>query len=128
MKMYVAGEWVDSPETTAVVSPYTGEVIDRVPSATPEQVERTLQAAERAAVVMARLSGHERSRILHRAAELVDANLDDLSRTITLELGKPISESRVEVARMPDLLRLSAFEGSQIRGETLPLDAQAGAT
>src|SRR6185295_5858674 len=63
----------------------------------------------------------------HRTAQLVEANLDDLARTITLEQGKPISESRAEVGRMPDLLRLCAYEGTQIRGESLPLDAQAGA-
>ena len=108
-------------------SPYSGEEVDTVPSAAPEQVEEALVAAVEGAAVMGRLSACERNRILSRAADLVAANADELARTISLEEGKPLSESRGEVSRMPDLLRLCAFEGTQARGETLPLDAQDGA-
>jgi glyceraldehyde-3-phosphate dehydrogenase (NADP+) len=90
-------------------------------------MEQTLAAAENGATAMAKLSGYERNQILQRGADLVAANLEDLARTISLEEGKPISESRGEVGRMPDLLRLCGFEGSQLRGESLPLDAQSGA-
>lgn len=127
MKMYLNGAWVESPVMSRVVSPYFRETIDSVPEATPEQVEEALRAAERAAVKMAQLIGYERSQILHRAAELLAARSEDLAKTISLEEGKPLSESRAEVGRMPELLRLCAFEGTQLRGETLPLDAQAGA-
>lgn len=125
MKMYLNGAWVDSPVMSPVVSPYFREPVDSVPEATPTQVEDALAAAERAAVVMAQLTAYERTQILNRAADLVAARLEDLAKTISLEEGKPLSESRGEVGRMPDLLRLCAFEGSQLRGETLPLDAQS---
>jgi len=95
-----------------------------VPEATSEQVDQALAAAERAAATMGQLTGYERSQILNRAADLLATRLEDFARTISLEEGKPLSESRGEVGRMPDLLRLCAFEGSQLRGETLPLDAQ----
>ena len=124
MKMYVNGRWVDSPVMSSVVSPYFRETIDTVPEATPEQVEQALAAADAAASSMAQLTGYERSQILNRAADLVAARVEDLAKTISLEEGKPLSESRTEAGRMPDLLRLCAFEGSQLRGETLPLDAQ----
>ena len=75
---------------------------------------------------MAKLTGYERSQIINRAAEIFAQRVDDLARTVSLEEGKPLSESRVEASRMPDLLRLCAFEGTQVRGETLPLDAQVG--
>ena len=45
-KMFINGEWVDSPKSIDVLAPYTGELIDTVPSATPEQVEAALAAAE----------------------------------------------------------------------------------
>ena len=109
MKMYLKDEWVDSPKMVPVVAPYSGEVIDEAPEAEPAQIEA------------------ERLSILNRAADLVEENLEDLAITVSLEEGKPISEAVGEVSRTPDLLRLSAFEGTQIRGETLPLDAQAGA-
>lgn len=127
MKMFLAGQWADSPVTSQIVSPYSGEPVDTVPSATPEQVEQALAAAEYGAAAMGQLTAYERYQILLRAADLLAANVEDFARTISLEEGKPLSESRGEVSRMPDLLRLCAFEGSQLRGETLPIDAQTGA-
>ena len=127
MKMHINGQWVESPHMVPVVSPYSRDVIDTVPAATPNQVEQALASAGNGAAAMARLTAYERSQILDRAADLVAANTEDLVRTISLEEGKPLSESRIEVGRMPDLLRLCAFEGAQIRGETLPIDAHPGA-
>jgi glyceraldehyde-3-phosphate dehydrogenase (NADP+) len=126
MKMFVNNEWVESADAMPVVSPYFREVIDTVPAATPELIETTLAAAVAGAAAMSRLSGYDRSQILHRAADLMAANVEDLARTISLEEGKPLGESRTEASRMPDLLRLCAFEGAHQRGETLPLDAHVG--
>ena len=127
MKMYVAGEWRDSKSTIPVIAPYSKEVVDNIPQAAPEQIEQALAAAQRGARAMAKLTAYERSRILSRAADLLEKNVEDIARTISLEEGKPISEARGEAARTPDLFRLCGFEGSQLRGETLPLDSQAGA-
>jgi glyceraldehyde-3-phosphate dehydrogenase (NADP+) len=125
--MYISGQWVDSPTMTPIVSPYSGEIVDSVPAATPEQIEQALRAAVKAADAMAKLAAYERYAILMRGAELVAQNVEELARTVSLEMGKPLSESRGEAGRIPELLRLSAFEGSQLRGETLPVEAQAGA-
>ncbi len=127
MQMYVNGRWVDSPAVSKVISPYSGEVVDTVPEATPGQVEEALAAAVKGAAAMAALTAYERCGILQRAADLLAARAEEIARTISQEEGKPLNESRGEVSRMPDLLRLSAFEGTQIRGETLPLDAHVGA-
>ncbi len=127
MKMYINGGWVGSPAFSTIFSPYSGVALDTVPAATAEQVEQALAAAELAAVVMANLTAYERYSILMRAADLVAQNVEDLARTVSLEMGKPLTEARGEAGRVPDLLRLSAFEGSQLRGETLPAEAQAGA-
>jgi acyl-CoA reductase-like NAD-dependent aldehyde dehydrogenase len=127
MKMYIDRQWVDSKETVPVIAPYSQQLIDTVPSASPEQIERTLEAAARGAVAMARLTSYERSKILLVAADKLAGLVEDIARTISMEVGKPIAEARGEVSRTPDLLRLCAFEGSQARGESLPLDAQSGA-
>jgi len=126
MKMYINREWVNSSKASEVLSPYSGEVVDTVPDATPEQVEQCLVAAERGAAQMAKLTAYERYQILMKAADIISGRVEDFARTVSLEEGKPLSESRGEASRMPDLLRLSAFEGSQLRGETLPVDAQGG--
>src|SRR5258707_10670016 len=118
--MYVGGRWTDSPTVTSVIAPYSGETVDTVPVATPEQVELALATAEAGAAAMAKLTAYERCQIMLRAADLFAANLEDLARTITLEEGKPLSEARGECVRMTDFVRLCGFEGSQMRADTLP--------
>ncbi len=125
MEMYLDGKWVSSPKLTDVVSPYSREVIDTIPDATPQQIEATLAAAVKAAAAMAKLTAYERSQILLRAADILATKVEDMARTISMEEGKPLFESRGEAGRTPDIFRLCAFEGAQLRGETLPLDAQA---
>ena len=125
--MYIGGNWVDSKSQISVMAPYSGDVIDTVPEATPEQVEQTIAAAEKGAAVMAKLPAHDRSEILNRTADLFQQRVEDFAKIVSREVGKPLTEARGEAGRMPALLRLAAFEGSQLRGETLPVDAQAGA-
>jgi acyl-CoA reductase-like NAD-dependent aldehyde dehydrogenase len=126
MEMFIDGRWVESAQTTPVISPYSGQVVDTVPDATSEQAGQSLAAAERGAKVMANLTAYERYQILMRAADIFANKIEDFARTVTSEQGKPLAESRGEAGRVPDLLRLCAFEGSQMRGETLPVDAQSG--
>jgi glyceraldehyde-3-phosphate dehydrogenase (NADP+) len=121
--MYVAGEWVDGDGETMITSPWSGDVVDTVPKATSAQAELALAGAVAGAQAMAKLTAHERASALNRAADLLAERIDEFARTLSLEEGKPLTESRGEVGRCPDLIRLSAFEGSQLRGEVLPLDA-----
>ena len=127
MDMYVGGRWQGSSEWLDVVAPYSGDVIDRVPVATPDQVEEALATAVRGAAAMRTLGGAARADILRRAADLLDADVERIARTMSLEVGKPIGEATGEASRLGEMFRLASFEGTQIRGETLPLDAQAGA-
>lgn len=122
MKMFVAGDWVGA-ETEPIQHPYSDELVDCVPAATVEDVENAISAAVAGARAFAALTAWERSEILNRAADLLHAREEDFARTISLEEGKPLAEARLEVRRGPELLRLCAFEGAQLRGETLPLDA-----
>jgi glyceraldehyde-3-phosphate dehydrogenase (NADP+) len=126
MQMYLNGKWVGSSRMQPVRSPYSGEEVDAVPVATATQIEEALSAAERGAQAMRALPAYDRAQILNRAADIVAQNVEQLARTITAEEGKPLRESRGEAGRVPDLLRLCAFEGTQIRGETLPLSAHTG--
>jgi acyl-CoA reductase-like NAD-dependent aldehyde dehydrogenase len=127
MKMWIGERWVDSSRTDEVLSPYNGQPVDVVPMADLADVERAISTAEQGAREMATLPASERAAILGRAANLAAGSVEEFAKLITSEEGKPLSESRGEASRLPDLLRLSAFEGAQMRGESLPLDAQAGA-
>ena len=124
MKMYLAGEWTDGEEgKREIASPWSGDVVGTVPNAGGAQVDRALAAAVQGAKDMAALTAWERSQVLNRAADLMQGRLDELAQTLSLEEGKPLHEAIAEVSRAPELLRLSAFEGAQLRGEVLPLDA-----
>jgi len=129
MNLLIGGEWrsaVGSGRTEDVTSPYDGSVVGTVPVAGRDDVEAALSAAEAGAVTWRRTPAHERMRILLRAAELADQRAPEIARTISAEVGKTITEATGEAARSGEIIRLAAFEGVQLYGDTLPLDANRG--
>ncbi|MGY5115307.1 aldehyde dehydrogenase family protein [Streptomyces sp. 900105755] len=113
-------------QTREITSPFDGSTVGTVALAGTEDVEAALAAAERGAAVWRRTPAHERMRILLRAAELADERAPKTAQTISAESGKTITEATGEASRSGDLIRLAAFEGTQLYGETLPLDANRG--
>ena len=99
MKMYIGGEWTDKDVKVSVLNPYDGSVIDTVPSAATEDVDSAIASAVRGAAVMAKVPAYERFLMLRRAADLLEERTEEFARTITLEEGKVIAESRTEVGR-----------------------------
>jgi glyceraldehyde-3-phosphate dehydrogenase (NADP+) len=128
MKMYIGGEWVGKDSVTEVIDPYDGSIVDTVPKADTEDVETALATAAKGASAMRRLSAYERYTILRKAADLIAQRADDFARTITLEEGKVIAESRAEVQRAVQTITLSAEEAKRVHGETVPFDGVPGAT
>jgi len=126
MKMYVAGQWIDKPETIDVTNPYDNSVVDTVPRADKRDVERALASAVHGARVMAKLPGYERWKILKKAAEIILARNEELGRLISSEEGKVIAEGRLEANRAFETLMGSAEEAKRLHGETVPLDAAPG--
>lgn len=127
MRMFVAGEWVAGAGEEEVRSPYDGAAVDTVPVGTLADVERAIAAAVRGAEHGRRTTGFEREAILRRAGDLADARVGELARTISAESGKPITEATAEASRAGHILRLAGFEGSQLYGDSLPLDAAPNA-
>jgi glyceraldehyde-3-phosphate dehydrogenase (NADP+) len=109
-----------------VTSPFDGTITGTVPVAGPDDVRAALDRAEAGAVTWRRTPAHERMRILLRAAELADERAEQTAQIISAEAGKTITEARGEAARSGDLIRLAAFEGTQLYGDSLPLDANRG--
>lgn len=128
MKMYVGGEWIDKRQTIPVTNPYDGSTVDTVPKADRDDVERALATAARGALAMRRLTGYQRAQILRKAADLITQRAEDFARTITLEEGKILAESRIEAARAAEILMLSAEEAKRLSGEVVPLDGAPGVT
>jgi acyl-CoA reductase-like NAD-dependent aldehyde dehydrogenase len=128
MKMLIGGTWqaAASGRTEDVTSPFDGTITGTVPVAGPDDARAALDRAEAGAVTWRRTPAHERMRILLRAAELADERAEQTAQIISAEAGKTITEARGEAARSGDLIRLAAFEGTQLYGHSLPLDANRG--
>jgi acyl-CoA reductase-like NAD-dependent aldehyde dehydrogenase len=128
MEMLVGGKWCGAVggETEVVRSPYDGHPVGSVPVGGVEDAAAAIDGAEVAARVQRETPAHERFAVLLRAADLADERAEDIAQTLSAESGKPISEARGEAGRSGALIRLAAFEGSQLYGSTLPLDANAG--
>jgi acyl-CoA reductase-like NAD-dependent aldehyde dehydrogenase len=127
MRMYVAGQWIDKPQTIPVENPYDRSVIDTVPRADRGDVERALESAVRGAKAMAKLTGYERHKILHKTAELIAVRQEELGRLISMEEGKILAEGRLEASRAFETIMGSAEEAKRIHGETVPVDGAPGA-
>jgi len=126
MKMFVAGEWVDGANRLEVRNPFDNSVVDTVPKATPEDVERALAGAVEGARIMRKLPGYDRAKILRKAAELMGQQTEKLGRLISTEEGKILAEGIFEVSRARETIELSAEEARRIGGEVLPLDGAPG--
>ncbi|HET7474661.1 MAG TPA: aldehyde dehydrogenase family protein [Dermatophilaceae bacterium] len=128
MKLLIGGRWVDgvSGRQEDVTSPFDGAVVGSVCLAGREDVDTALAAATEGAQVWRRTPANQRMRILLRAAALADERAEAIAQTISAEAGKAITEARGEASRSGELIRLAAFEGTQLYGDSLPLDANPG--
>jgi succinate-semialdehyde dehydrogenase / glutarate-semialdehyde dehydrogenase len=103
-----------------VEDPATGETITTVPRMGAAETERALRAAEDALPAWRGLLAKERAGILRRWADLMAENEGLLARLLTTEQGKPLAESRVEVAYAASFLEWFGEEGKRVYGDTIP--------
>ena len=101
MHNYIEGQWRDSAatETLPVINPATGEELDRTPLSPAAEVDQAAQAAARAFPAWRRVPVTDRIQYLFRLKMILEEHFDDLARTITLEAGKTLAESRGEMRR-----------------------------
>ena len=125
IRMRIGDSWRDGQAFQDVRDPYRGDIVAQAPVSTPQDCEDALAAAYKAKKVMAAMPGFERAALLRRAADNVAARVDAIARAMTLESGKAIRDSLIEVQRSTDLLRLCAEEAVRIQGEHIPMDASA---
>ena len=97
-KCYVAGEWIGGVETIEVTNPVDDSVVGRVPRLGAKETRRAIEAAQKAQKLWARKTAKERAGILRNWFNLMMENQDDMARIMTAEQGKPLAESRGEIA------------------------------
>jgi acyl-CoA reductase-like NAD-dependent aldehyde dehydrogenase len=122
--MRIGGERVTTDEVAEVRSPFSGELVGRVPVGTEAHLDQAVGIA-----LACHRSGpppaFERARVLDRAAELLEARLEEFAGSISDESAKPIKTARVEAARAVETFRFSAAVARTLGGDIIPLDASS---
>ncbi|MCJ9728631.1 NADP-dependent succinate-semialdehyde dehydrogenase [Bradyrhizobium sp. PRIMUS42] len=119
---FVDGAWTaaDSRETLDVTNPATGAVLTTVPNMGATETRRAIEAADAAWAGWRARTAKERAAILRKWFELMMANQEDLATIMTAEQGKPLAESRGEIAYAASFIEWFAEEGKRVYGDTIP--------
>jgi aldehyde dehydrogenase (NAD+) len=126
-KLLINNRWVpsESGKTFATINPSTGEEICQIAEADAADVEKAVKAARRAFEHGAwrKLPASERGRMLHRLADLIEKNADELAALESLDNGKPVGIAKaVDVAATVGCFRYFAGWSDKIHGKTIPVD------
>src|SRR5438552_9254407 len=119
---YIDGQWVQeaSGRTLKGENPATGEIVGTVPKPPGAETRQAIEAANRAFPAWSKKTAKERAAVLRRWFDLMMENQDDLACLMTIEQGKPLSESRGEVAYAAAFLEWFGEEAKRIYGDTIP--------
>ncbi|MFQ5744753.1 MAG: aldehyde dehydrogenase family protein [Acidobacteriota bacterium] len=126
MRMLLEGEWVERDEKIEVRDPYDNSLVDTVPKASEEDLERALAAAVKGFEQTKSMPAFERANILGKTAFSITENLEGFARVIAREGSKTIREARIEVARAANAFTVAAEESKRILGETISFDSFPG--
>ena len=119
---YIDGKWLaaDSGQCIAVTNPATADVLGHVPRMGAEETRRAIAAAERALPAWRALTAKERAARLQAWFREILVHQEDLARIMTAEQGKPLAESRGEIAFAAAYVEFYAEEGKRIYGDVIP--------
>ncbi len=121
-KLFIDGEWVDSStgETFDDLNPATLELIAKLQKASEDDVSRAVESAREAYENWNSTPAPRRAKILFRAARMLEERKEELSRLMTIEMGKVLKEARGDVQEAIDISYYAAGEGRRLMGETTP--------
>lgn len=125
--LYLAGRAETPNLDLAVTSKFSGEIYAHVPLADPATINRAIAAAVAASAPMAGMPAHQRESVLLHCVRRFEERKDELAYALCIEAGKPIKDSRGEVARLIDTFKVAAGECTRIMGEVMPMDISARA-
>ena len=116
----IDGEWVTSAKCFPVTDPATGAEVATVPDLGAKDAARAIDAAARALPAWSAKTAKERAGILRRFFDLITVETESLARLMTTEQGKPLAESRAEVAYGASFIEWFGEEGKRAYGRTIP--------
>lgn len=123
---YINGQWIDADDGTrfVVTNPADGETIAQVSSLGQTETARAIAAAQAALPDWRGKTAKERSSVLRTWFELIMAHQEDLARLLSWEQGKPLAESRGEIAYGASFIEWFAEEAKRVYGDVIPHDKQ----
>jgi succinate-semialdehyde dehydrogenase / glutarate-semialdehyde dehydrogenase len=123
---YIDGQWVqaDSGRSLEVRNPATGDLVGLVPAMGAAETRRAIEAAHAALAGWRAMLAKDRAAILRRLFDLMIAHTDDLAAIMTAEQGKPLAESKGEIAYAASFIEWFAEEAKRVYGETIPQNAK----
>ena len=127
LQLFIAGEWISKGNRTSqpVINPATGEVLGELPHATTDDLDRALAAADEGFKVWRAMMPEQRSAILRKAADIMRSRSEQITTIATLESGKPIMQTRMELHMATEIFEWYAEEGRRAYGRVLT-QRQAG--
>ncbi len=119
---FVGGQWIaaDSAQTTEIRNPASGEVLGTVPDMGAPETRRAIDAAHAALPGWSKKTAAERARLMRKWFDLMLAHVEDLAIIMTAEQGKPLAESRGEIAYAASFIEWFAEEGKRLYGDIIP--------
>ena len=107
----------------ATVNPANGETLKTYEAMDEQEIERRLQLAEATFRTYRTTTFDERARLLHRAADLLEEDQQDIARVMTTEMGKPIQQARAEAAKCAKAMRWYADHAEELLADEEPADS-----
>lgn len=123
MDMLIGGKHISGEDLSEVKNPYNNEVIDTIPIAHLQTAQMAIDEANKAKNDLVEMSAFKVSNKLYNVCTKLKEKREEFAELLTLEVGKPINESLVELDRSIETLKLAAEEAKRIYGESVPLDA-----
>jgi len=122
LEMLIAGEWCQGGDgvTEPVLNPATEEVLAHVPHANAADLDRALQSSADGFKIWRATPPLQRQAIIEKAAALMGERIDQIALTLTLEMGKPLPESKMEMGFVMDVARWYGEEGKRAYGRLIP--------
>lgn len=122
LQLYIDGEWLNGSgrKSEDVLNPATGKVLASLPHASKADLDRALDAAEKGLAVWRAISAYDRSKVMHKAADILRERTEQVAKVMTQEQGKPFPESRAEVIGTADIIDWMAEEGRRAYGRIVP--------
>jgi succinate-semialdehyde dehydrogenase / glutarate-semialdehyde dehydrogenase len=120
-KCYINGAWVEGDTSIDVTNPVDERVIGSVPRLGAKETRSAIEGAEKAQKLWAKKTAKERAIVLKKWFALMMENQEDLAQILTAEQGKPLTESRGEIAYGASFIEWFAEEARRVYGETVPV-------